>query len=340
MAPTDTGIRGLGSSQWRRLAGLGVATAVVVWLMSKLLLVIFASILIAIALCELAKPITKYAKIPHTPAVIISTLFLIAVIGWPFTEFGSRLWAQFDAIAKDLPAVIVSIKQALEEHESIRFIEQTVGEINLSNVAAPVAARLTSVISSIGEVLAYVILLLFGGVYLALNPNLYLRGVMRFIPPDHRGSAQCFIEQSGLLLRTWLTTQLLVVLMNAVAGGFGLWILGVDGAAALAMLGGLLSFIPYIGTIVAMLIGALAALAQGPAFAFYVLVVFGLVSVVEGYFVTPYIQSKTLALPPVVLIFAIFAFGILFGTLGIILAAPLVVVLMVAIDIYYQPTPL
>jgi predicted PurR-regulated permease PerM len=323
-----------------RLAGLGVATGVVVWLVSKLLLVIFASILIAIALCGLAKPITKYARIPHSLAVLLSTLLLIAAIGWPLTEFGSRLWAQFDAIAKDLPATINSIKQVLEEHESIRFIEQTFGEINLSNVAAPVAARLTSVISSIGEVLAYVVLLLFGGVYLALNPSLYLRGFMRFIPSDYRDRAQSFIEQSGSLLRAWLSTQLLVVLMNAVAGGLGLWFLGVDGAAALAMLGGLLSFIPYIGTIVAMLIGALAALAQGPTYAFYVLMVFGLVSVVEGYFITPYIQSKTLALPPVVLIFAIFAFGILFGTLGIILAAPLVVVLMIAIDIYYQPTSL
>jgi predicted PurR-regulated permease PerM len=217
MAPSGTRYRNPESSPWRRFAVLGVAIAVVVWLMSKLLLVIFASVLIAIALCGLAKPITKYAKIPHTPAVLLSTLLLIAAIGWPFTEFGSRLWAQFDAIAKDLPAAINSIKQVLEEHESIRFIEQTFGEINLSNVAAPVAARLTSVISSIGEVLAYVILLLFGGVYLALNPSLYLRGFMRFIPPDYRNSAQCFIEQSGSLLRTWLSTQLLVVLMNAVA---------------------------------------------------------------------------------------------------------------------------
>jgi predicted PurR-regulated permease PerM len=127
--------------------------------------------------------------------------------------------------------------------------------------------------------------------------------------------------------------------MNGSEPGIGIWVFGVDGAAALAMLGGLLSFIPYVGTIVAMLIAALAALPQGPAFALYALMVFGAVSFVEGYFITPYIQKRTLSLPPVVLIFAIFAFGILFGTLGVILAAPLTVVLLVALDVFYKPAP-
>src|SRR5262249_60165067 len=97
---------------------------------------------------------------------------------------------------------------------------------------------------------------------------------------------------------------------------------------------------PYVGTIIAMAIAALAALPQGGAFAFYALVVIGIVSVIEGYFITPYIQSKALSLPPVILVFAIFAFALLFGTLGVILAAPLTVVLKVALDTFYRPEPL
>ena len=66
--------------------------------------------------------------------------------------------------------------------------------------------------------------------------------------------------------------------------------------------------------------------------------VLGSTSTIEGYFITPYIRSKTLSLPPVVLIFAIFAFTILFGTLGIILAAPLTVISIAALDTFYKPT--
>jgi predicted PurR-regulated permease PerM len=160
---------------------------------------------------------------------------------------------------------------------------------------------------------------------------------VRFTPVNYRDRVQQFVEPSGSSLRTWLTTQLLVVVINGIFSGMGLWAFGVDDVAALAVLAGLLSFIPYVGTIIAMMIGGLATLPQGAVFALYA--VLGSTSVIEGYFVTPYIQSKTLSLPPVVLIFAIFTFTILFGTLGIILAAPLTVVSIAALDTFYKPAP-
>ncbi len=285
----------------------------------------------------MAKPITTHARIPHALAVLIATLVVVAAIGWPFTTYGSRLWAQFDDIAMDIPRAINSIKRSIEAHPSAQFFEQIAGDIDFSKIAAPVATHLTSMISSVSAIIAYLILLLFGGVYLALSPDLYVKGLIRFTPVSYRDRVQNFIERSGSSLRIWLSTQLLVVLINGVFAGIGLWVFGVDDAAALAMLAGLLSFIPYVGTIIAMMIGGLAALPQGAIFALYALIVLGSVSIIEGYFVTPYVQSKTLSLPPVVLIFAIFTFTVLFGTLGIILAAPLTVVSIAALDTFYRP---
>ena len=70
------------------------------------------------------------------------------------------------------------------------------------------------------------------------------------------------------------------------------WVLGhLVGSAALAMLGGALSFVPYVGTI-AMIVGALAALPQGIDFAVYTLIVFGAASFFEGYLITPYIRAR------------------------------------------------
>ena len=322
---------------WLPLAGFVVVAAIVVFLLSKVLLVIFASILFAVALCGMAKPITTHARIPHALAVLIATLVVVAAIGWPFSTYGSRLWAQFDDIAMDIPRAINSIKRSIEAHPSAQFLEQIAGDIDFSKIAAPVATHLTSMISSVSAIIAYLILLLFGGVYLALSPDLYVKGLIRFTPVSYRDRVQNFIERSGSSLRIWLSTQLLVVLINGVFAGIGLWVFGVDDAAALAMLAGLLSFIPYVGTIIAMMIGGLAALPQGAIFALYALIVLGSVSIIEGYFITPYIQSKTLSLPPVVLIFAIFTFTVLFGTLGIILAAPLTVVSIAALDTFYKP---
>ncbi|MBY0558958.1 AI-2E family transporter [Hyphomicrobium sp.] len=319
------------------LAGFIGGAAAIIFLLSKVLLVIFASILFAIAICSLAKPITAFAKIPHAVAVLIATLVVGIAVAWPFMTYGSRLWAQFDEIAMDIPKAVNSIKTSLEAHPSIQFLEQIMGDIDLSKIAAPAATHLTSIISSVSTVIAYLILLAFGGVYLALSPDLYVQGLLRFTPLNYRDRVQIFIERCGASLRVWLTTQLLVVLINGAFVGIGLWAFGIHDAAALAMLAGLLSFIPYVGTIIAMMIGGLATLPQGTTFALYALVVLGFTSIIEGYFITPYIQSKTLSLPPVVLIFAIFAFTILFGTLGIILAAPLTVVTIVALETFYKP---
>ncbi len=312
MAASPPQNHSLGSPpSWMRRAAFAVAAAIVVWLLSKVLLIIFASILVAIALCSLAKPIATYARIPHVPAVLIAALAVFAVIGWPFTEFGSRLWAQFDEIATDVPKAISAIKASLEAHQSVLFIEQIVGDIDFSKWAAPVAAHMTSIISTVGSGMAYAVLLLFGGVYLALNPDFYIKGVIRYTPANYRRDVQDFIERAGSSLRIWLSTQFLIVLMNGLFSGAGLWAFGIEGAAALAMLVGILSFIPYVGTIIAMAIAALATLPQGGVFALYALLVIGVASIIEGYFITPYLQSKTLSLSPVVLIFAIFAFAIL-----------------------------
>jgi predicted PurR-regulated permease PerM len=325
------------NASWIRAAGFVLVAAILLWLLSKVWLIAFASILMAIALCGLAKPITDRTKIPHALAVVLVAIALIGVIGWPFIEFGSKLWAQFDEIALDIPKAIGSIKETVEAHPSIQFLEQVALDMDFSKVAAPVAAHLTAIVTSVGTIMAYATLLLFGGIYLALDPELYSKGTLRLLPESYRGRAEAFTNASASSLRTWLLTQLVVVLINGIFAGVGLWALGVDGAAALAMLGGLLSFIPYVGTIVAMIIGALAALPQGTDHAFYVLLVFSVATIVEGYFITPYLQSKTLSLPPVVLIFAIFAFGILFGTLGVVLAAPMTVVLMTALETFYRP---
>ena len=114
--------------------------------------------------------------------MVIAALAGVAAIGWPFMIYGSRLWAQFDEIAMDIPEAVTSIKTSLEAHSSVQFLEQIFGDIDFSRIAAPVATHLTSIISLVSTIIAYAILLLFGGVYLALSPDLYVKGLLRFTP--------------------------------------------------------------------------------------------------------------------------------------------------------------
>lgn len=317
---------------------LGVLAAIVLWLLSRVLLVIFASIVIAVGLTGLSKPLATSTRIPQVLATLIVTVLVITLLAWPLSQFGAHIWAQFDEIAADVPAAVASIKENLETHASVRFLEVIFLGFDFSKMAAPVAGHLTTLFSSVGTALSYLIILLFGAVYLALDPWRYINGAIYFTPAQYRGRVEQFLSRSGYSLRIWLFTQLLVVLMNGLFIGLGLWAFGVEGAAALAMLGGALSFVPYVGTIVAMLIGGLATLPQGVDQALYALIVLGAASFFEGYFITPQIQSRTLSLPPVTLIFSILAFTVLFGVLGVILAAPLTVVSLIALEVFYEPS--
>lgn len=104
--------------------------------------------------------------------------------------------------------------------------------------------------------------------------------------------------------------------------GIGLTLLGLPLALALAVLAGLLTFIPYFGAIAAAIPAMLIAVAEDWRKAMWVAVIFTVAHVVEGYIVAPLVQRNTADLPPAVTILSMTVLGTLFGTLGVILGAP------------------
>ena len=167
--------------------------------------------------------------------------------------------------------------------------------------------------------------------------------------PDSPGKRDLALEamkESERALRLWLRGQLIAMLVVGLLTGLGLWALGMPSALTLGLLAGLLEFIPFAGPILAAIPAVLLALAVSPDLAFWVVVVYFAVQQFEGYVLTPLVQQYAVDLPGVVLLFSLLAFGILFGTLGVILAAPLAVVSYVlvkrlyVIEALHTPTPI
>ena len=128
--------------------------------------------------------------------------------------------------------------------------------------------------------------------------------------------------------------------------GFGLWLLGMPSFLVLGLMAGVLEFIPFAGPIIAAVPAVLLALAAGPEMTFWVILLYLAVQQFEGNVLTPLVQQYAVDLPGAVLLFSLIGFGTLFGTLGIILAAPLAVVTMVlvkrlyVIETLHTPTPI
>ena len=121
----------------------------------------------------------------------------------------------------------------------------------------------------------------------------------------------------------------------ALATALGLQLLGMPLAITLGLIAGLLGFVPGIGPILATVPAALVALLQSPLQVLYVVVLYVAVQLVEGYLLTPLVQRYTVALPPVLTVVGIVLLGVLLGGLGLVLAAPLTIVVFILVKMLY-----
>jgi predicted PurR-regulated permease PerM len=125
------------------------------------------------------------------------------------------------------------------------------------------------------------------------------------------------------------------MLTIGILSGLGLWLLGIDAAIALGLVGGLLTFIPYVGAVFAAVPATLVALTQGPGYAGTVILMYVCIHIVEGNFITPLVQAKATSLPPVLALLSTVAFSLLLGPSAILFAAPLMLFVITAVEVLW-----
>ena len=183
--------------------------------------------------------------------------------------------------------------------------------------------------------LANAFIIFFVGVFLALDPDLYKRGLTRLFPRRHRGGIDEALHDAGDTLRRWLVGKLLSMALIFGLTLAGLLIAGYPLAVPLAILAGLLAFVPNLGPILTYVPIALAGFSEGTTTVLIGVAVYAVAQTVESYVFTPIIQKRMVSLPPALILFAQVLGGILFGLWGIALATPLAAVLRLWIERYY-----
>jgi predicted PurR-regulated permease PerM len=167
------------------------------------------------------------------------------------------------------------------------------------------------------------LIVLFFGIYFAVDPHTYVTLATRLAPADRRLSAMQMLHQTGNLLRRWLVGQGIAM---ALIGGFtyvGLLILGVPIPFVLALFAGLAGFLPYLGPIIGAIPMVLVAGGENLDLALWVVGLYDIIQFLESYLLTPLIQARAVSLPPAVVILAQLVLGAVFGLLGLALATPL-----------------
>jgi predicted PurR-regulated permease PerM len=329
----------------RVLIILGLAALFfLVWELRILLLMLFGAIVIASIFRAVADLICKYTKLPSGISTALSIMLVLGSLAALIALFGSHVSTQVQTLRETLPA-------------AWKTLEQRIGDIGLSAQLDRLVATITSpgggslsgfgrTLLSIGGGLADLLVVIFAGIYLATQPNFYRMGAIKLVPPLRRKIAAEAMLESERALRLWLKGQAIAMVVVGLLTGFGLWVLGMPSAFTLGLLAGVLEFIPFAGPIIAAVPAIMLALAVSPELTLWVTFLYVAVQQFEGNLLTPLVQQYAVDLPGAVLLFSLIGFGSLFGTLGVILAAPLAVVTMVLVKRLYiietldTPTPI
>lgn len=151
------------------------------------------------------------------------------------------------------------------------------------------------------------------------------------IPRHWQDAVREISAEVDSVLAEFLRGQIAVMLLMSTFYSVVLWLVGLEFALPIGIVAGMLVFIPYLGMIAGLTLATLAAVMQFTEFSsvLWVWAVFGAGQLLEGTLVTPWLVGERIGLPPLAVIFALLAFGQVFGFFGILLALPLSAILLV-----------
>lgn len=309
------------------------ASAYMLWRLVDVLLLIFACALVALILLTLTRVIRRRLPLPFGVALTLTVVLLIAVVGGAAWFFGAAMSQQFADLIQRLPAAWAELQLRLQRTTLGQSIIERLQELAPSG--RTIVDTLTTVVAALGGVLSGLAIVLVGGLYLAAQPMLYGGGLMKLIPASSRTRSAETFEAITASLRGWLKGQALGMVFVGIGTGIGLSLIGLPAAPAIGMVAGLAEFVPYLGAIVAGIPAVILGFSQSTETGLWTIGVLILVQQVQGNLVMPLLQNRMVDLPPAITIFGIIVAGVLLGPVGVLLATPLTVVILVLVRRLY-----
>jgi predicted PurR-regulated permease PerM len=169
--------------------------------------------------------------------------------------------------------------------------------------------------------------------YLLCDWNLLLGKIDRMLPRRWHPKLAGIAREIDTVLAEFLRGQIAVMLLMSALYVIGMWLVGLEFALPIGIITGMLVFVPYVGMLTGLVLATLVALMQFPnaSDVIPVWIVFGIGQALEGMLVTPLLVGKRIGLHPLAVIFALLAFGQIFGFFGVLLALPASAALLVGL---------
>ncbi|ABF53125.1 AI-2E family transporter [Sphingopyxis alaskensis] len=308
--------------------GLALAIGLCIILIQPILL-IFAAIVLASMLDGGTRLLGRVLPVARGWRLLIICLALLAFLAWTILFAGSQIVAQAAALQGVVMGQVERIAGWASDHGmgSFQLDTRTIAD----NIAGTVG-RVTAAVGTVLGALTSLVMIVVLGIFIAIEPRLYERGVAWMLPMNARENFYITTARMGFTLRRLMAGRLLGMFVE----GIGTWLaclaVGIPMAALLGLLTGLLAFIPNIGAILSGVLLVLVGFSAGTDTGLWAIGIYLVVQTVDGYLIVPMVAKKTVDLAPALVLGAQILFGALLGLMGLFLADPIVAMIKVALE--------
>src|SRR5580698_3506865 len=305
------------------------------WLLSPILLPFVLGMAIAYLLDPLNRRLTRRGMSRAFASFIILAAFVLAFV-LLLLLITPPLMRQLSSFIDNAPGYAQRL-QALVSDPNHPWLKRVVGDNLASGSAGDIMNQamgyLTGVLGSLwakGQALLSIFSLLIitpvVAFYLGCDWDRIVRTVDQLIPLDQRETVRKLAREIDASISAYVHGQSAVCLILGSYYAVGLSLAGLNFGFLIGVVGGLISFVPYVGSLTVLVVSLAIAVAQFSPEWVHILVIVGIVLVgqfFEGNVLSPKLVGHSVGLHPVWLMFALFAFGYLFGFVGLLLAVPL-----------------
>jgi predicted PurR-regulated permease PerM len=314
----------------RAMVWAGVVLAIMgVIVLAEPLMLIFAGIVLASMLDGGTRLLGRVLPIGRGWRLTIVTLAAVGFVVWTFYYAGTELVAQVERLRETVTA---QINRIFAWAHDMGLVQGGGGAEQLSGQLMGTLGRLGSAVSTALGAITSAVMIFVIGIFIAVEPRLYQRGVAWMLPRDNRERFYRTAERMGFTLRRLMAGRLVGMAVEGVGTWALLLIGGVPMATLLGILTGLLAFLPNIGAIVSGVLIVLAGFSVDVNHGLWAIAVYFIVQTVDGYLIVPYVAKKTVDLAPALVLGAQLLAGALFGIMGLMLADPMVAMIKTGLE--------
>lgn len=320
------------------VVGLATLAIILVYFLGQIIdvmLLAFSGVLVAVAIDGFTRLIDRHTPLSRNLSLALAGVLIIGFFVAVGAFIGPEIAQQVPELFRQLPRAfqgLVSTLQQLPGYDAAKEIVEDGEAMPGLDLLTQMGGTFFSTVLGVVTALLIVPLL---GIYLVLNPKSYIDQLLLLLPSSKRKRVGQVFAQTGKVLRLWMLSRLISMVFVGVTTAVGLALLGVPLALALGLTAGLLTFIPYLGPILAAIPTVLVALMESPALALYAGLLYAAVEQVESSVVQPLAQKGVVHLPPAYTVVIQLVGGMTAGMVGVILATPLAVAAAVMVQMLY-----